>query len=898
MKKMTSNEIRNTWLRFFKNKGHSVEEGASLVPVNDPTLLWVNAGVAALKKYFDGSIIPNNPRICNVQKAIRTNDIENVGHTARHHTFFEMLGNFSIGDYFRDEAIAFGYELLFSEEYFGFDKDRIYITYHPTDKATYNLWTSLGINADHMIPCEGNFWEIGEGPCGPDTEMFYDRGEKYDPNKIGIKLLTDDIENDRYIEIWNIVFSQFNSKPGVPREQYQELPHKNIDTGAGLERFACILQEAETNYETDLFMPIIRRCETLGTNKYEGDSKVSFKIIADHLRTCTFALADGATFSNEGRGYVLRRLLRRAVRHGRKIGINGEFLAKLVDEVIDIMKEFYPYLISKSEHIKNLITTEERKFMQTLEAGEKKLEDLYNKKHQISGEDAFVLYDTYGFPFELTLEFAEEKGISISKDEFLNAMQKQKELARGNRQKAASMGSQNAEFMEFNEISEFVGYSNNTIEAKVIKIFNDDNNLLLVFEKTPFYAEMGGQVGDTGFIYNDNFKGNVTDTIKMPNGQHLHKVTAISGNIVEGDTLTLKIDIDRRALIESNHSATHLLHKALKLVLGENVNQHGSMVSENNIRFDFNYHQNLTNDQIIEIENIVKDSISNSYDVVIKNSTLEEAKKDGFMALFNEKYGDSVRCVTMGNSKELCGGCHVSNTKTIKDFAITSIESKGSGIFRVEAVTGDNVIEKIKNSVPAIIDDYNQTLEKFNEYLNKLDSINEDSNTYRLLVEVDNKYDLCLKSSYALILNYRYVIENYKKLCKDIDKKLKDFEEKNAVSNLEDEEKNIQVINGKRLLIKKTNYSDVNLVKTIADNLVDLYKDVLVFIINVVDDKIFFVAKTTQNYVSSGVHCGKFVKEAAILCNGNGGGRPDMAQAGAKDISKVNEVIEKVKGLL
>ena len=337
MKYMTSNEIRNVWLSFFKSKGHSVEEGASLVPINDPTLLWINAGVAALKKYFDGSVIPTNPRICNVQKAIRTNDIENVGHTARHHTFFEMMGNFSIGDYFKMQAIEFGYELLTSKDYFAIPIEKLYFTYFPADLETYNKWISLGVPADHMVPCEGNFWEIGEGPCGPDSEIFFDRGEKYDPNHIGLDLLRKDISNDRYIEIWNIVFSQFNSKPGIPRSEYKELPHKNIDTGAGLERFCCIMQDAETNYETDLFMPIIKKCETLASYKYENEYKTSYKIIADHLRTCTFALADGASFSNEGRGYVLRRLLRRAVRHGKKLGISKEFLAQLVDEVITIM---------------------------------------------------------------------------------------------------------------------------------------------------------------------------------------------------------------------------------------------------------------------------------------------------------------------------------------------------------------------------------------------------------------------------------------------------------------------------------------------------------------------------------------------------------------------------------
>ena len=884
MKKMSSNEIRNTWLRFFKNKGHSVEEGASLIPNNDPTLLWVNAGVAALKKYFDGTIIPKNPRICNVQKAIRTNDIENVGHTARHHTFFEMLGNFSIGDYFRNEAISFAYELLFSEEYFGLDKDKLYITYHPTDKATYNKWLEVGVQADHLIPCEGNFWEIGEGPCGPDTEMFYDRGEKYDPNHLGIKLMEEEIENDRYIEIWNIVFSQFNSKPGVAREDYLELPHKNIDTGAGLERFACILQDAPTNYETDLFMPIIRRCEQLGSQKYEGEFQVSFKIIADHLRTCTFALADGASFSNEGRGYVLRRLLRRGVRHGKKIGIKGEFLAKLVDVVIDIMKDFYPYLVTKSDYIKELITIEERKFMQTLEGGEKKLDDLYNKKHAISGEDAFLLYDTYGFPFELTLEYANEKGIEINHDEFLNALNRQKELARGNRQKVASMGSQNANYMEFKKISKFVGYDTLTCKGKVIKIFDEDG-LKVVCDQTPFYAEMGGQMGDVGKIFNDYFKGNVVDTQTMPNGQHLHYVEIVEGSLNEADEVILQVNEEIRKATQANHSATHLMHKALKEVLGNHVNQQGSMVNSHNIRFDFNHFQNITKDEILKIEQIVNEKIQKQLPIITRLTSLKQAKEEGVTALFNEKYGNEVRVVDMEYSKELCGGCHVKNTKEIQYFAITSIESKGSGIYRIEAVTGNDLIEKIKNSASALMEEYKQSKEKLENMFKKAN----------LSEKIDEVVEI---PSYELLLRYRQAIEGYKEKCKEIDKKLKDNKEKEALSNLSMEEKNIKIINGKKVLIKQTNYTDMNLVKVIADNLVNLYKDIFVMLVNVEDEKLFFVAKTTPEYVKEGVHCGKIVKEIAMMCLGNGGGRPDMAQAGGKNVKTFEEISKKIEELL
>ena len=648
MKYMTSNEIRNMWLSFFKSKGHSVEEGASLVPINDPTLLWINAGVAALKKYFDGSVIPTNPRICNVQKAIRTNDIENVGHTARHHTFFEMMGNFSIGDYFKRQAIEFGYELLTSKDYFDIPIEKLYFTYFPADKETYNKWISLGVPADHMVPCEGNFWEIGEGPCGPDSEIFFDRGEKYDPNHIGLDLLRKDISNDRYIEIWNIVFSQFNSKPGIPRSEYKELPHKNIDTGAGLERFCCIMQDAETNYETDLFMPIIRKCESLAAYKYEGTYKTSYKIIADHLRTCTFALADGASFSNEGRGYVLRRLLRRAVRHGKKLGVNKEFLAQLVDEVISIMKEFYPYLLTKSDYIKNLVTIEERKFLDKLTDGEKILNDIYNKNHAISGEDAFLLYDTYGYPFEITLEFAEEHGLTIDKDAFDAAMKCQKELARGSRGNQNSMKAQNAALMEFDKESTFVGYETLKVEnTTVIGIFEEENTLSIVTDTTPFYAEMGGEVGDIGIIYNANFEGNVIDCVKMPKGQHMIKVEVVKGEINLDDKVNLQVNEQRRHLIENNHTATHLLDQALKDVLGTHVYQNGSQVSSSNIRFDFNHFENVKVEQLLEIERIIKEKINDKLNVRIYELPIEEAKKEGATAVFGEKYGSVVRIVNI-----------------------------------------------------------------------------------------------------------------------------------------------------------------------------------------------------------------------------------------------------------
>ena len=509
MKKMTANEIRLTWLKFWESKGHYIEPSASLIPHNDPTLLWINAGVAALKKYFDGREIPTHLRITNAQKAIRTNDIENVGKTARHHTFFEMLGNFSIGDYFRNEVIPWAFELLTSDKYFGFPTEKLYMTVHPNDKATQDLWIKCGVDPTHLIPLEGNFWEIGEGPCGPDTEIFFDRGEKYDPQGLGIKLLKDDIENDRYIEIWNIVFSQYNSEIGVARENYKELPSKNIDTGAGLERFACVIQEKETNFDTDLFFPIIEATSKLTKEKYE-DNKMAYRVIADHVRTCTFALSDGASFSNEGRGYVLRRILRRAMRYGRKLGIVKPFLYQLVDVCVEMMKDFYPYIIEKKALVSKMILAEEEKFLKTLNSGEVLLKKMIENVSQLSGEDAFKLYDTYGFPFELTLEIAEENNVTVDKNGFDECMKAQKERARAASGDLQSMNKQSKDLMEFTESSSFV-YELKDVSSKVIGLFKDgvkvdsiEDEGDVIFENTNFYAEMGGQVADLVTIENNN----------------------------------------------------------------------------------------------------------------------------------------------------------------------------------------------------------------------------------------------------------------------------------------------------------------------------------------------------------------------------------------------------------
>lgn len=683
MKFMTAKEIRETWLDFFESKKHKIEQSASLIPQNDPTLLWINAGVAPLKKYFDGTEKPTNPRLANVQKCIRTNDIDNVGKTARHHTFFEMLGNFSIGDYFKEEAIAWGYELLTDKKWFGFEKDKLYITYYPDDIEAKNIWMSLGVEQSHLIPREDNFWEIGSGPCGPDTEIYYDRGPLYDTR--GVELIEEDIENERYIEIWNIVFSQFNAKEGIERSLYKELPNKNIDTGGGLERFACVIQQTETNFETDLFFPIIKHIENLTSTKYEG--QMAFKVIADHIKALVFAISDGAMLSNEGRGYVLRRLLRRAVKYGRKLGLTKPFLYMLVDDVVEMMGVFYENLHDTKDIVKKLVLKEEEKFLETISDGEKHLLDAIDKEDQkISGETAFKLYDTYGFPIELTLEYALEHQVEVDLEGFKKALEAQKNRSRSARSTSGSMKAQEEAYLKFTEPSIFIGYDVLQSESKVIRVFDEG----IVLDQTPFYATSGGQVHDEGYI--NGYK--VMDVFKLPHGQYLHKV---EGEFEEGDVVLAIVDAKKRLKTIRNHSAAHLFHQAIKDLFGKHANQQGSQVSPKSWRFDFNHFETESDSKVLEVEKLVKHYIlEKPLDVIIREMPIEEAKKLGAMALFGEKYGDVVRVVDMTWSKELCGGTHVSNTKEIIDFAICSYESIGSGIYRMEGVTGTNVKEQVK----------------------------------------------------------------------------------------------------------------------------------------------------------------------------------------------------------
>ncbi|MBN2696042.1 MAG: alanine--tRNA ligase [Bacilli bacterium] len=877
MKYMTTNQSRQMWLDFFKEKGHSVEQGASLIPIDDPTLLWMNAGVAALKKYFDGSIVPKNPRIVNVQKCIRTNDIEHVGKTARHHTFFEMLGNFSIGDYFRKEAVTWGYELLTDPRWFGFPKEKLFMTVYPDDEETRDIWISLGIDPTHIVATEeNNFWEIGEGPCGPCTEIFFDRGPKY--GDFGVEAIRDDIENERFIEIWNIVFSQYNAKPGLERKNYPELPNKNIDTGCGLERLASVIQEAQTNYETDLFMPIIKKIEAISKIDYHG--QMAFKVIADHIRTVTFAIADGAILANEGRGYVLRRLLRRAVKYGKKLGIEKPFMASLVDIVTEIMGEFYPYVKDKGSIVKRIVTQEETKFLETLAIGEKRFEAIVanTSGKVISGADAFLLYDTFGFPIELTIEYAEEIGYDVDTKGFNEEMQLQKERARKARKDIQSMKSQNEEYLDFKTKSEFVGYEKLLVETRIIKVFPEG----LVLEKTPFYATSGGQVSDTGIIYNSDFSLKVTDVTKMPNGQFLHRYEMIEGDEVMEDSVIAKVDEGRRKLITYHHSATHLLFKALRDLLGKHVSQQGSQVSDEALRFDFNHFESLSDSIILKLESMVREMIAESYETKTDIVTVEEAIKRGAVAEFGEKYEESVRAVDLKYTLDLCGGTHVHDISDIGNFAIKSVYSIGSGIYRIEALANKSV-DRLPETWQNIEND-------IQNIKNKLDTLVSEAEAAGIKLEYQLPVAKPLVGSYQDVINKREEYHELQFVAKETEKEYNKLLQETKKVDVND----FLPLAKEGILVTKASGIEIDQLKQLVDEAINAIGTGFVMIASEIDGKVIFVAKSSI----ARLHAGNLVKAAAQICDGNGGGRPDFAQAGGKNPKKLDEALAKISEMV
>ncbi|WP_066311812.1 alanine--tRNA ligase [Bacillus sp. FJAT-29814] len=872
MKNLTGAEIRKMFLQFFsEEKGHHIEPSASLVPHDDPSLLWINSGVATLKKYFDGRVVPENPRITNAQKSIRTNDIENVGKTARHHTFFEMLGNFSIGEYFKEEAIEWAWEFLTDEKWIGFEKDKLSVTIHPEDDEAHEIWNKkIGIPEERIIRLEGNFWDIGEGPSGPNTEIFYDRGPEYgdDPND---PELYPGGENERYLEIWNLVFSQFNHNPDGT---YTPLPKKNIDTGMGLERMTSVVQNVPTNFDTDLFIPIIRATEEISGEKYGIDKEkdVAFKVIADHIRTVAFAIGDGALPSNEGRGYVLRRLLRRAVRYAKQININRPFMYELVPVVGEIMHDFYPEVKDKTEFIQKVIKNEEERFHETLHEGLAILASVMKKAKDtgsdtISGEDVFRLYDTFGFPVELTEEYAEEAGLKIDHDGFEAEMEVQRERARAARHDENSMHVQGGVLRDITSESKFVGYDELKTNSTVLAIIKNGEladqaetgeEVQLILGMTPFYAESGGQIADRGVIVGDGVTVAVKDVQKAPNGQNLHQVVVESGTLKTNQQVTAQVDGANRVKIIKNHTATHLLHRALKDVLGEHVNQAGSLVEPDRLRFDFSHFGQVKPEELEQVEKIVNEKIWNSMEVDISLKPISEAKSMGAMALFGEKYGDIVRVVKVGDySLELCGGCHVPNTSVIGLFKIVSEGGIGAGTRRIEAVTGESAYRALNEQVGLLKDAADKLKTSPKEVGGRIDT---------LLAE----------------------LKHLQRENESLAAKLGNIEAGSLVSKAKE-------VDGVTVLSAKVQAADMNNLRNMADDLKQKLGSAVIVLGSALDGKVNLIAAVTKDLNEKGYHAGKLIKEVATRCGGGGGGRPDMAQAGGKDPEKLDSALQFVE---
>jgi alanyl-tRNA synthetase len=870
LKKLTSAEIRRMYLEFFQEKGHKIEPSASLIPHDDPSLLWINSGVATLKKYFDGRVKPDNPRITNAQKSIRTNDIENVGKTARHHTFFEMLGNFSIGDYFKEEAIIWAWEFLTSPKWIGFEPEKLSVTIHPEDEEAYRIWhEKVGIPEERIIRLEGNFWDIGEGPSGPNSEIFYDRGPEFGNDDNDPELFPGG-ENDRYLEVWNLVFSQFNHNPDG---SYTPLPKKNIDTGMGLERMASVIQNTKTNFETDLFIPIIKKTEEISGVKYGENEEfdVAFKVIADHIRTVTFAVGDGALPSNEGRGYVLRRLLRRAVRYAKQIRIECPFMFELVPVVGEIMEDYYPEVKNKAEFIGKVIRNEEERFHETLNEGLAILTDIIEKakstgKKTIAGVDVFRLYDTYGFPVELTEEYAQDAGLAIDHDGFEKEMELQRERARKARQETDSMQVQGGDLGEFTVSSTFVGYDTLETNAKIIGIFKDGKlissanqgeEIQLILDQTPFYAESGGQIADRGTITAEGLVIDVLDVQKAPNRQNLHRAVVKQGVAETGQTVYAKINSKNRLQITKNHSATHLLHRALKDVLGEHVNQAGSLVEPDRLRFDFSHFGQVTEEELSKIEKIVNEKIWESLPVEIMEKPLDEAKAMGAMALFGEKYGEIVRVVKMGEySIELCGGCHVSNTSVIGLFKLVTETGIGAGTRRIEAVTGEKAYQYMSDQI-------------------------------QILNDAAHKIKANVKDVPEKIAALQKELREAHKEIESLTAKLGNIEAKSLINKVKE-------VNGIQLLVSRVEINESNQLRTMLDELKQKIKSGVIVLGAVLDGKVQLIAGVTKDLTGT-YHAGKLIKEVAGICGGGGGGRPDMAQAGGKDPNRLSEALQYVE---
>ena len=874
MKKYGVNELRKMYLDFFESKGHLVLKSFSLVPQNDNSLLLINAGMAPLKPYFTGQEIPPRKRVATCQKCIRTGDIENVGKTARHGTFFEMLGNFSFGDYFKTEAIHWSWEFL--TEVVGLDPNRLYPSVFETDDEAFRIWNEeIGIAKDRIFRFgkEDNFWEHGAGPCGPCSEIYYDRGEAYG---CGSPDCTVGCECDRYIEVWNNVFTQFENDG---KGNYTELENKNIDTGMGLERLAVVVQDVDSIFAVDTIKALLDKvCELAGCKYKEDETKdISLRLITDHIRSVTFMISDGIMPSNEGRGYVLRRLLRRAARHGRLLGIQGKFLAKLSETVINMSKDGYPELEEKKAMIFTVLTEEEDKFNKTIDQGLAILADLEAKlskegKKVLDGQDAFKLYDTYGFPLDLTKEILEEKNFEVDEEGFQKAMKEQKDMARNARKTTNYMGADVTVYQSIDAAitSKFVGYDRFSHDSKISVLTTEDelvNELTegatgtIIVDETPFYATMGGQKADIGVIEKDGSTFVVEDTIKLQGGKIGHVGVVKSGSFKVGETVTLTVDAANRQDTCKNHSATHLLQKALRMVLGDHVEQAGSLVTKDRLRFDFTHFQALTKEQIQEVEKIVNEQIAKNIEVITQEMSIEEAKKTGAMALFGEKYGDVVRVVKMGDfSIELCGGTHVANTGIISSFKIVSEAGIAAGVRRIEALTGNGVIAHFE--------------------------------------EIEKELHDAAKAAKAEPANLTKKIETMLEEIKQLqaeNAKLKNKLAKEALGDVLDQ---VVEVKGVKVLATSVPDVDMNELRNLGDQLKEKLGSGVVVLASSLNDKVSLLAMVTDDAMKKGAHAGNLIKAIASCVGGGGGGRPNMAQAGGKNPAGIPEAIENVAKVL
>jgi len=863
------NNIRKEYLNFFKSKGHLTEQSFSLIPKNDKSLLLIGAGMAPLKKYFTGAEIPPAKRMATCQKCVRTGDVENVGLTARHLTFFEMLGNFSFGDYFKNEAIVWAWELL--TDVLKIDKDRLWVTVYLEDDEAENIWhTKVGIPMEKIVRLgkDDNFWELEVGPSGPCSEIYYDTGED---RGCGSPDCKPGCDCNRFIEIWNLVFTQFDKdEEGV----YHPLPNPNIDTGMGLERVACVLQDKPTVFDVEPLVFIVNKVSEICKIPYGQnlESDVAMKVICDHSRAATFMIGDGVIPSNEGRGYVLRRLIRRAIRKGKSLGINGEFLTKTAKVVIDNWKEVYPELGEKEKYILKVLSLEEERFKITIDQGLELLMKEIQKlketnKKELDGNVAFKLYDTYGFPSELTEEILKENGFSLNKEQFNAEFEEHRQMAREARKTTGASGWKDNDFTLDTDKTIFTGYNKLEDISEVIAIvvgseqvntINEGQSGIIVLDKTPFYAEGGGQTGDSGEFTADEMLAKVTDTHKFNNGIYLHDTNLVKGSISVGDTITAKVNDDQRKNTAKNHTCTHILHKVLREILGDHVNQAGSYVSEDRLRFDYTHFEALDKKTLKEIEKRVNEAILSDYTVKTDILSMEEAKKSGAVALFDEKYEEMVRVVSVGDfSKELCGGTHIDQTAKIGMFKIISEGSIASGIRRIEAITGRAAID----------------------YMQELDNLTDE-----LSISMKTTKDELLSKVNLL-----------KKEAKEKDKEIQRLNNEILKSNINEILDKYEEINGIKLFAIEFKGKDANTLREIADKIRDKNESCAIILASDLGDKVLFVSAVTKDLAKGGIHAGNMVKEAAVIAGGGGGGRPDFAQAGGKNPEKIDEAINAVR---